>query len=915
MNPERQSKQCGSPSAAHQISASDGSDDGSAANPSSFEQSIQPASLLTETSKEYVEFANEKDHLAQDDDLSQLTEDLSRGRSVCLSSASDDTGSSAELSSCFSAIEDSCSDKKDKTTPRRTRLGNLQDIHLVDLQPQSTTLWSRCNLVPVIQPCDASQKRGFRRVMQAVSLGSDDGSSASMKRKRGLRRYTVAANRNTASKKPQRGLRRYTIAATATTITTTATHSNNSERRLGRSSIVTRNNIKIPRRGLRDSSIATVSTASIDTSQPQPPSPSSRRVSCNAGKRQRGLRRTSKPDATKNADAETEDSRTPARKHCTTVVSHAGNGSVATSEELHYFMPLDGIQPLPPATALRRFNRQRMVPGAHAVPGDGITFSLPDPPTQGDIEFGVMQLHSDQAPQTDNRGLVEAVMVSERNMPVAIPVPDCKKHNKVAPRRITWLWVVLPLLALIITVSTAASIACQHLANGTANKQSLPDQDFNHHNQVKLAIQTIFGDDYFEGNNEDLEYKKTALQWIVNDDPMQLQPDEGHLIQRFVLSKFYFQTSAKGPWDYCGQPTKLQQNPLCHYGQHFSEYWASMWLSQDHECLWAGITCHWGAGNERNVVEVALVSNNLRGSLPSEINFLSHLTRLYLASNMLEGSLSELVVGDHSLPGTIQTLHLGGCSLTGTLPPEIFDPLKFPNLSYFNLRDNPLTGTIPREVGLFQGTHLDVSETFLAGIIPSEISQASNLLQLFLGGNLSGTIPREIGWLKSLHYLVLPGNSLLEGEIPSELGLLENLMVLHLGDTGLNGTLPEEFYTGSFHHRLYNVDLGNCQFTGTISTSIGLLTTLLWLDMSKNLFSGEVPGELASLTRLQQLRLEGNHNLKGSIPEGICSILPANDANVAVDCMPEGGTGIPDVACPENCCTTCCDSTGTCFEV
>ena len=60
------------------------------------------------------------------------------------------------------------------------------------------------------------------------------------------------------------------------------------------------------------------------------------------------------------------------------------------------------------------------------------------------------------------------------------------------------------------------------------------------------------------------------------------------------------------------------------------------WLSKDkHECEWQGITCD----QYLNVVNVDLSSNNLNGSIPTEIGEIKGLKKLDLASNNLLGSI------------------------------------------------------------------------------------------------------------------------------------------------------------------------------------------------------------------------------------------------------------------------------------
>jgi hypothetical protein len=108
-----------------------------------------------------------------------------------------------------------------------------------------------------------------------------------------------------------------------------------------------------------------------------------------------------------------------------------------------------------------------------------------------------------------------------------------------------------------------------------------------------------------------------AADWIIYTDPMQLSPQSDHIVQRYLLTLFYYQMSQNGksPWRSCNPPTG-SQNDTCVFldrvdtveilknGTEFDNitfypetinpesgngYYR--WLSGAHECLWAGNLC------------------------------------------------------------------------------------------------------------------------------------------------------------------------------------------------------------------------------------------------------------------------------------------------------------------------------------
>ena len=89
-----------------------------------------------------------------------------------------------------------------------------------------------------------------------------------------------------------------------------------------------------------------------------------------------------------------------------------------------------------------------------------------------------------------------------------------------------------------------------------------------------------------------------ALEWLLHEDPAQLSPDAENLLQRFILAVFYFHTSEQHPWLSCNPPA-ANETADCQY-KNLAQIWPTFtyedvpwrrWLSEKHECLWAGVFC------------------------------------------------------------------------------------------------------------------------------------------------------------------------------------------------------------------------------------------------------------------------------------------------------------------------------------
>jgi hypothetical protein len=93
-----------------------------------------------------------------------------------------------------------------------------------------------------------------------------------------------------------------------------------------------------------------------------------------------------------------------------------------------------------------------------------------------------------------------------------------------------------------------------------------------------------------------------ALQWIMNEDPLQLDINSARILQRYIMVSFYYSTSnnAKSPWRSCGQAVEGEDDScvLRDFTRNSDDTISyverpgkTRWLSGTHECDWEGIVC------------------------------------------------------------------------------------------------------------------------------------------------------------------------------------------------------------------------------------------------------------------------------------------------------------------------------------
>ncbi|TYI75956.1 hypothetical protein E1A91_D06G043300v1 [Gossypium mustelinum] len=291
-------------------------------------------------------------------------------------------------------------------------------------------------------------------------------------------------------------------------------------------------------------------------------------------------------------------------------------------------------------------------------------------------------------------------------------------------------------------------------------------------------------------------------------------------------------------------------------------------------------------GNLRNLVEVYLDTNRLTAPIPSTFGNLKKLRVLQMFNNGLSGPIpSEL--GNMESLSEISLYHN---NLSGLIPTS-FGDLRLLTLAH--LYENQLSGPIPEEIGNLNSlVDLELSENQLNGSIPASLGNLSNLEILFLRDNrLSGSIPNEIGNLMKLSVLELDHNNL-TGNLPQGLCRGGSLEYFTANDNQLTGPIPQGLKNctslkrvylernrlrGNISEDLSILSIARNNLSGAIPLELGLMSKLLYLDLSANQLSKPIPEttgylsiqnipiQVGKLTRLFHLDLSHNM-LSGEIP-------------------------------------------------
>lgn len=284
-------------------------------------------------------------------------------------------------------------------------------------------------------------------------------------------------------------------------------------------------------------------------------------------------------------------------------------------------------------------------------------------------------------------------------------------------------------------------------------------------------------------------------------------------------------------------------------------------------------------GKLMELVRLDLAYNALTGAIPAGIWSLPKLQFLFLFNNNLSSSiviegeiraldLEELDVSGNQLNGSIpeefgklqslSVLHMSYNQFTGEIPASIG---RLPSLTDLRLFNNLLTGVLPLDLGKHSPlSNVEVNDNMLSGKLPDGLCDGGGFTSIVVfNNNLTERIPATLGECSTLDNFQIYNNQF-SGEVPEGIWLAENMTTMMMSDNALSGQLPERLPL-----LLNRLEIRNNKFTGRIPSIAGNLLVFL---ASNNMFSGDLPSNLAGLSNLQYIDLGGNV-ITGTIPEDL----------------------------------------------
>ena len=185
------------------------------------------------------------------------------------------------------------------------------------------------------------------------------------------------------------------------------------------------------------------------------------------------------------------------------------------------------------------------------------------------------------------------------------------------------------------------------------------------------------------------------------------------------------------------------------------------------------------------------------------------------------------------------------------------------DLQHLDLSQTIALGPIPPELGLTALTHLDLSQTRINGPIPHELASLNSTLQLLsLTGLNQQSSPQPLPeWLSSFDKLEVLnlGSCNFHGTIPASYGHLPKLTSIALSNNRLNGTIPEVLWPKGF-----SIDVSSNNLTGTIPASVIQRSNFLYARQNQ---LQSIPPDAFSRD-IGLLEIDLSHNsFSGPLPE------------------------------------------------
>ena len=327
-----------------------------------------------------------------------------------------------------------------------------------------------------------------------------------------------------------------------------------------------------------------------------------------------------------------------------------------------------------------------------------------------------------------------------------------KNVKKVMFKRNLIYVTVVGLVVIVVTVTLSLVLSGRREDKGVDPRCLIPIEDMTHADVPIICMCRNTTKDFLDRLEPDewevYDYLKNLVQAEgIMDPDLEFEADSCLPENQYLVISANFKSYGRTKEQiFQGKPDSLFQvyAILMIYLRMGGVHWTRSegWLEKTNVCSFTGVDCLF----LRTTSVVSLPNNNLVGSIPSEIAYVTSLRTLDLSNNPgITGTIPPDVISKFR---SLDVLDLSETSITGSIPSEVG---LLTRLDELNLARSMLTGRIPTELGMLKVRHLGLSSNMLTGTIPDEMGNCSRLRMLRLQGNgLSGSVPESLVDLNDL---------------------------------------------------------------------------------------------------------------------------------------------------------------------
>lgn len=298
---------------------------------------------------------------------------------------------------------------------------------------------------------------------------------------------------------------------------------------------------------------------------------------------------------------------------------------------------------------------------------------------------------------------------------------------------------------------------------------------------------------------------------------------------------------------------------------------------------------------------LVLTQTSLTGPIPDFLGTLTSLQELRLSYNKFTGGIPA------SFSGLTQ---LSRFELNNNVPmlSGLIDVVgSMPSLKILWLQVNNFSGTIPSSLGaLVSLQECRLNDNNLVGTIPTTFSTSSSLQVFVVKGNeLVGPIPDIQSISNSSNYIYY-GNKFCQSEVGVACDPEVSALISFLEDVNYplslidswdgNSSCSLQGVTCNTEGKVTAINLPSAKLSGSISPSLGNLTSLTKLVLSGNNFTGTIPGSLTKLTSLVLVDVK-NNNLYGPVPafnSSRVTLIISGNVNINITAPPSSPNSPPN---------------------